>query len=150
MVFPLYDSIKLTWDAVGSWFPHLKDKLRLPAEGAKAVSSLTRIGTLARKMPIRGILIPELPSSHEALDSIFCEKISASAAMLAIAPTTLMHLPEDRPQSWARFRAAAESSSNLSLGVEFNPAIESNALSASSRIEAVGGRSHYARIQPGA
>lgn len=105
MVFPLYDSIKLTWDAVGSWFPHLKDKLRLPAEGAKAVSSLTRIGTLARKMPIRGILIPELPSSHEALDSIFCEKISASAAMLAIAPTTLMHLPEDRPQSWARFRA---------------------------------------------
>ena len=104
-VFPLYDSIKLTWDTVESWFPHLRNGLRLPAEGAKAVSKLTQIGALAKKMPIRGILIPELPLGDVSDDSNICERINPSVAILAIAPTTLMHLPEHKSQSWARFNA---------------------------------------------
>ncbi|MDB4587583.1 glycosyltransferase [bacterium] len=101
-VYPLYNSIKLTWEAVDQFFPHLRPTLRLPAPDAKAVAALTDLGRLACDMPIRGVLVPALPSKGRRMPF---EPINPGEALLAIAPTTLHHLPEGRAESWTKMSA---------------------------------------------
>lgn len=99
-VYPLYNSIKLTWEAVGSFFPALRPSLHLPAPDAKAVAPLTALGRLASDMALQGVLVPALPEGTER--RLPFEDINPSEALLAIAPTTLHHLPEGRAESWAK------------------------------------------------
>jgi glycosyltransferase involved in cell wall biosynthesis len=101
-VYPLYNSIKLTWEAVDRFFPQLREKLHLPAPQAKAVAPLTTLGTLAGVMPLAGVLVPELPATGGDRPASPFAPINPSAALLAIAPTTLHHLPEGRAESWSK------------------------------------------------
>lgn len=101
-VYPLYNSVKLTWEAVDRFFPQLREKLHLPAPEAKAVAPLTALGTLAEAMPLAGVLVPELPRPEGDRPGSPFVPINPSEAMLAIAPTTLHHLPEGRAESWSK------------------------------------------------
>lgn len=103
LVYPLYNSIKLTWEAVSDYFEHLRPKLRLPSPDAKAMTRLTDLGALAGPMPLKGVLVPALPEDDTPEGHLLpFEAINAAEALLAIAPTTLHHLPEGRSESWSK------------------------------------------------
>lgn len=99
-VFPLYNSIKLTWEAVDRFFPQLRSQLRLPVPEAKAVAPLSTLGAFAPAMPLAGVLVPALPA--DPTPPLTFEPINPAEALLAIAPTTLHHLPEGRQESWSK------------------------------------------------
>lgn len=97
-VFPLYNTLKLTDEAVDTWLSHRKDRLHKPVPEAKWVGTLSDWGALGDAMPLAGVLVPEIRRGEGPAIG----RISAAAAAMAIAPTTLHHLPERREESWAK------------------------------------------------
>ena len=97
-VFPLYNTLKLTDEAVDTWLSHRKDRLHRPVPEAKWVGRLSDWGALGGAMPLAGVLVPEIRKG----DGPAISRINPAAAALAIAPTTLHHLPERRDESWTK------------------------------------------------
>ncbi len=92
MVHPLYITAKLATDAV-RLLPGLEHHRALgPGSGRKRVVDLTSLGSEGsrRALPVAAIVVPHIdPAMPGRLDPI-----SPGAALLALAPTTVLHTPQ--------------------------------------------------------
>lgn len=109
IVYKMYGTTKMEWENLETRFPHLLSKTinlkeRPNQKGVLYLESHTKSINSAK---IYAILVPELDTINSGIS-----KASVVRSLMAIAPTTLHHLPHNRNQSYAKITKLVNSLHN--------------------------------------
>jgi hypothetical protein len=109
LVDPLYASAKLAWEHLAR-FPALAPLVANAADRAVAEKAILRLdpalrARFARRVPLRAVLVPRVSLERDASRVI---PATRGEALLALAPTTLLQVPDRGGEGLAAMRAIVE------------------------------------------